>query len=76
MEFKRLAAGKTLADATLTENPHNEYLLMAVQLGTLGLALFINLLVQVWRASRSLGARSRHLLLAWLAIFTIGCGAN
>ncbi|WP_186114606.1 O-antigen ligase [Burkholderia gladioli] len=76
VEFKRLAAGKTLAEARLTENPHNEYLLMAVQLGTLGLALFINLLVQAWRASRSLDARSRHLLLAWLTIFTIGCGAN
>ncbi|GAB7539561.1 O-antigen ligase family protein [Burkholderia sp. 3C] len=75
-EFAKLSAGKTLADGQLTENPHNEYLLMAVQLGTLGVALFINLLVQVWRGSRALDARSRHLLLAWLTIFAIGSAAN
>ncbi|MBN3725331.1 polymerase [Burkholderia sp. Ac-20379] len=75
-EFAKLSAGKTLADGQLTENPHNEYLLMAVQLGTLGVALFINLMVQVWRSSRALDARSRHLLLAWLTIFAMGSAAN
>ncbi|WP_070107815.1 O-antigen ligase family protein [Burkholderia plantarii] len=76
VEFQKLSAGKTLADAKLTENPHNEYLLMAVQLGTLGLVLFVNLLVRVWAGSRTLDARSRHLLLAWLTIFAIGSLAN
>ncbi|MBZ5792591.1 O-antigen ligase family protein [Burkholderia contaminans] len=75
-EFEKLTAGKTAAEGQLTSNPHNEYLLMAVQLGMLGLLLFINLIVQIARGSRALDPRSRHLLLAWLAIFAIGSLAN
>ncbi|MDR6501261.1 O-antigen ligase [Burkholderia ambifaria] len=75
-EFEKLTAGKTAAEGQLTSNPHNEYLLMAVQLGSLGVLLFINLIVQIARGSRTLDPRSRHLLLAWLAIFTIGSLAN
>ncbi|OJA74397.1 polymerase [Burkholderia ubonensis] len=75
-EFQKLAAGKSAAEGQLTSNPHNEYLLMAVQLGTLGLLLFVNLIAQIARGSLALDPRSRHLLLAWLAIFTIGSVAN
>ncbi|MBR8035192.1 O-antigen ligase family protein [Burkholderia vietnamiensis] len=75
-EFQKLAAGKTAAEGQLTSNPHNEYLLMAVQLGTIGVLLFVNLIVQIARGSRGLDPRSKHLLLAWLAIFTIGSLAN
>ncbi len=75
-EFAKLTQGKTAAEGQLTANPHNEYLLMAVQLGTIGVLLFVNLLVQIARGSRTLDPRSRHLLLAWLAIFTIGSIAN
>lgn len=75
-EFEKLTAGKTAAEGQLTSNPHNEYLLMAVQLGTLGLVLFVNLIVQIARGSRTLDPRSRHLLLGWLAIFAIGSLAN
>ncbi|MGU7781895.1 O-antigen ligase family protein [Burkholderia sp. PU8-34] len=75
-EFNKLAQGKTAAEGQLTSNPHNEYLLMAVQLGSVGLLLFVNLIVQIARGSRTLDPRSRHLLLAWLAIFTIGSLAN
>lgn len=75
-EFKKLTEGQTKAEGKDTSNPHNEYMLMAVQLGTIGVLLFVNLLVQIGRDSRTLDARSRHLLLAWLAIFTIGCLAN
>ncbi|MBN3792927.1 O-antigen ligase family protein [Burkholderia sp. Ac-20353] len=75
-EFQKLTAGKTAAEGQLTSNPHNEYLLMAVQLGTVGVLLFINLIVQIARGSRALDPRSRHLLLAWLAIFAIGSLAN
>ena len=56
-EFERLTAGKTAAEGQLTSNPHNEYLLMAVQLGTLGLLLFVNLIVQIARGSRTIHAR-------------------
>ncbi|VWC80242.1 polymerase [Burkholderia lata] len=76
VQFEKLAAGKTAAEGQLTSNPHNEYLLMAVQLGTFGLLLFINLIVQIARGSRTLDPRSQHLLLAWLAIFAIGSLAN
>ncbi|WP_321820510.1 MULTISPECIES: O-antigen ligase family protein [unclassified Burkholderia] len=75
-EFEKLTAGKTAAEGQLTSNPHNEYLLMAVQLGTLGVLLFVNLIVQIARGSRALDPRSRHVLLAWLAIFAIGSLAN
>lgn len=69
-EFAKLSGGE------LTSNPHNEYLLMAVQLGAVGVLLFVNLMVQIARASRTLDPRSRHLLLAWLTIFVIGSLAN
>ncbi|WP_396328796.1 O-antigen ligase family protein [Burkholderia anthina] len=75
-EFQKLSAGKTAAEGQLTSNPHNEYMLMAVQLGTLGVLLFVNLIVQIARGSRALDPRSRHLLLGWLAIFAIGSLAN
>ncbi|WP_175775598.1 O-antigen ligase family protein [Burkholderia anthina] len=75
-EFQKLTAGKTAAEGQLTSNPHNEYMLMAVQLGTLGVLLFVNLIVQIARGSRALDPRSRHLLLGWLAIFAIGSLAN
>ncbi|NTZ08514.1 O-antigen ligase family protein [Burkholderia metallica] len=76
LEFQKLSAGKTAAEGQLTANPHNEYLLMAVQLGAVGLLLFVNLIVQIARGSRALDPRSRHLLLAWLMIFAIGSLAN
>lgn len=37
-----------------TDNPHNEYLLIAVQLGLIGLIMFIYLLAMQWKYSRSL----------------------
>ncbi|RKU00437.1 polymerase [Burkholderia sp. Nafp2/4-1b] len=75
-EFEKLTAGKTAAEGQLTSNPHNEYLLMAVQLGTVGVLLFLNLIVQIARGSRALDPRSQQLLLGWLAIFAIGSLAN
>jgi O-antigen ligase len=76
VEFAKLSEGKTGARGMVTANPHNEYLLMAVQLGTIGVLLFINLLVQIGRGARRLDPRSRHLLLAWLGTFAIGSLAN
>jgi O-antigen ligase len=75
-EFVKLTQGATGAEGTMTQNPHNEYLLMAVQLGIPGVLLFVNLLVQVGRYGMRLEPRSRHLLLAWLATFAIGSLAN
>jgi O-antigen ligase len=75
-EFAKLTEGKTGAEGQLTHNPHNEYLLLGVQLGGLGIALFVNLLVQIARDAAALERRSRHLLLAWLGAFALGCLAN
>lgn len=75
-EFAQLVKGETGAEGAMTLNPHNEYLLMAVQLGLPGVLLLINLIVQVGRYGVRLEPRSRHLLLAWLATFAIGSLAN
>lgn len=75
-EFEKMTKGKTGAEGVMTENPHNEYLLIAVQLGIPGVLLFLNLLAQVGRHGARLESHSRHLLLAWLAVFTLGSLAN
>lgn len=75
-QFRELTMGETGAQGTMTSNPHNEYLLMAVELGVPGLLLFVNLIVQVGRYGMRLEPRSRHMLLAWLATFAIGSLAN
>lgn len=76
VEFAQMSAGKTDAAGLLTANPHNEYLLMGVDLGLVGVLLFVNLIAQIGRGTRHLDPRSRHLLLAWLATFAIGSLAN
>ncbi|WP_242538565.1 O-antigen ligase family protein [Trinickia acidisoli] len=75
-EFAQMTKGETGAEGTMTMNPHDEYLLMAVQLGVPGVLLFVNLLVQVGRYGMRLEPRSRQFLLAWLATFAIGSLAN
>jgi len=75
-EFAKLTKGETGAKGIDTSNPHNEYLLMAVQLGIPGALLFVNMLVQIGRRGARLAPHSRHLLLAWLAAFAIGSLAN
>ncbi len=75
-EFEEMTRGETGAKGMMTSNPHNEYLLMAVQLGIPGVLLLANLIVQVGRYGARLRPHSRHLLLAWLAIFAIGGLAN
>lgn len=75
-EFEKLTRGETGAEGVMTLNPHNEYLLMAVQLGIPGVLLFLNLLVQIGRYGARLEPRMRHLVLAWLGAFALGSLAN
>jgi O-antigen ligase len=60
-------------DLNISENPHNEYLNIAVQLGLVGLAAFLLLLWQQWRTGHDLPApwnsHQRALLI------TLGVGA-
>lgn len=74
--LKQLTDGYSGARGAVTANPHNQYLLFAVELGLVGLGLFIYLLVQIARAAARLPTQSRQLLSTWLFIFTMGCLVN
>lgn len=74
--FKPLTDGYTGARGASTTNPHNQYLLFAVELGLVGLGIFIYLLVQIARAAVRQPTGSRQLLGTWLFIFVLGCLVN
>jgi O-antigen ligase len=57
-QFSRITGGKNL----LTANPHNEYLMIAVQLGAVGLFAYLFFLAAQWRCSLELPEDRR-----WLA---------
>lgn len=57
-EYQRVAS----LDSILTSNPHNEYLMIAVQLGVAGLLCFLLFLYQQYRCSQKLPGITR-----WLA---------
>jgi O-antigen ligase len=58
-------------------NPHNQYLLTAIELGPAGLAAFLFLLVQHARASARLSAPDERLLArCLLALMAVGCLFN
>lgn len=60
-----------------TPNPHNEYLLIAVQLGVAGLASLFWLFWQQWRTSRDLASSFERQLARGLVItMVIGCMLN
>ena len=57
-------------------NPHQEYLLMASQLGFVGLALFLVWLGRCFVGSRSLASHERIAAQSLLVAFTVGCFFN
>jgi O-antigen ligase len=57
-------------------NPHQEYLLMASQLGFIGLALFLAWLVRCIIASRHLQRNERIAVQSLLVAFVVGCFFN
>jgi O-antigen ligase len=57
-------------------NPHQEYLLMASQLGFVGLALFLTWLGRCFVGSRSLANHERIAAQSLLVAFTVGCFFN
>ncbi len=75
-EFDAYARNHTGAAAATAGNPHNEFLLMGIQLGALGIALFVFLLVQIGRSALELRGPARTIVLAYLFAFTVGCFAN
>lgn len=75
-EFDELARNNTGAAGTRAGNPHNEFLLMGVQLGAIGIGLFVLLLVQIARSARGLREPARTIVFAYLFAFTVGCFVN
>lgn len=59
-----------------TDNPHNEYLFLAVQTGLLGLLLFVALLISQFIASFSLQPPRRYLLQGVVVAMSVGCLMN
>jgi O-antigen ligase len=60
-----------------TENPHNQYLLTAVELGLIGLGILLILFVIQWRMAARLSSRQeRSLAYAMLLAVTTGCLFN
>lgn len=56
--------------------PHNEYLAIASQIGLVGLAVWLWLLIEQWRAATRLALPDRHFAQALLVLMAIGCTAN
>ena len=75
-QFERLASMQTGGRAAMAGNPHNEFLLMGVQLGLIGVALFVWFLVAVARASQRLVEPARSIAQGYLFAFVLGCLAN
>ncbi|MBW1635844.1 MAG: O-antigen ligase family protein [Deltaproteobacteria bacterium] len=59
-----------------TGNPHNEYLFIAVQLGAVGLALFLLLLAAMLSASFKLARPDRWMLQGIVVSMAVGCTLN
>lgn len=70
---QQLIAG---GDTMPSDNPHNEYLFIGVQLGLTGLALFLALLASQWIAAAGLNRHSRFLLQGIVLTMATGCLMN
>ena len=60
----------------LTENPHNEYLMIAVQWGLLGMGLFIYLLYRLWRMTKRLTIQQAWMAQGLVITMAVGCLVN
>lgn len=59
-----------------TDNPHNEYLFIGVQLGYVGLTVFILLLIVMWLRSFNLSSKQRWLVQGVILSMVMGCVMN
>lgn len=59
-----------------TDNPHNEYLLITVQLGLLGLFLFLMLFIVQWVCSLRLQEKDKYLVQGVILAMATGCIMN
>lgn len=59
-----------------TDNPHNEFLFIAVQTGAIGLSLFVGLLLSLFLSARSLDSPAKQLLQGVVVAMAFGCLMN
>lgn len=72
-EYQNLAQQK---GQQAVNHPHNEYLLIAVQWGVIGLSLFIYLLYLLWKSSRQLEKPQQMMAQGLVLAIVIGCLFN
>ncbi len=59
-----------------TTNPHNDYLMIAIQWGIIGVGLFILLLYSMWHTSYSLTGQNKFMAQGLVITIVIGCLIN
>lgn len=76
--FPKVYADKAaIAGIEPTKNPHNEYLLIAIQLGLVGVALLIYLFYRQWQLAAALAtAQETQLARALVLTIAVGCLLN
>jgi O-antigen ligase len=72
-EYRELAAE---TGSPRTGNPHNEYLMIAVQWGFVGVGLFIGLLCGMWRFSARLSITHGRMAQGVVVAMAVGCVFN
>lgn len=73
LAYAKLFEGKS---TLLTDNPHNEYLRISVELGLLGLGMLLLLFYKQWRLSSQLPLDVRGFCKGVLLTFMLGCTLN
>jgi O-antigen ligase len=59
-----------------TSNPHNQYLLVGVETGLIGLFVFLGFLFSGWRISSRLTLENVYLTQGLVVLFSLGCLFN
>nr|WP_199027799.1 O-antigen ligase family protein [Ralstonia sp. ASV6] len=75
-QFRNMTAGQIGAYGIGSTNPHNEYLMMGVQAGALGILALVWLIGQAWLGSLRAPGFEGVFCAGYVAAFTIGCAAN
>ena len=73
LKYRQLIEGK---EQKFTANPHNEYVMLLVQNGVLGLALFLAFFGVAWRATRSMIGLDQAFGQAVLTVYMVVCLVN
>jgi O-antigen ligase len=72
-EYKKLAEIQRIRPTT---NPHNEYLMIGVQWGLLGVGIFVFLLYVMWRATGYLDTQTAMMAEGLVLTIAVGCLVN